>query len=168
MKTKLVFITGAPGVGKTETGQKLIGFCPNNVALIDTDKLGGIQPFIIDDDFYELVSKNLKACINNFHDHKYQLLIITGVLIPDGIYKHIIDFISDKTKFEYEIYGLQADEETIINRINNDNKGQDSIQRKKWIHVNEEMLHIEKIKTIDTTNFSIDEVVYAIRLLEML
>ncbi|MEK4418410.1 AAA family ATPase [Bacillus sp. FSL K6-0268] len=168
MKTKLVFITGAPGVGKTETGQKLIHFCPNNSALIDTDKLGSIQPFKIDDDFYELVGKNLKACINNFHDHKYQLLIITGVLIPEGMYKHIIDFVSDKTKFEYKIYGLQANEETIINRINNDNKGQNPIQRKKWLHVNDEILHIEKIQIIDTTNFSIGEVVYAIRLLEML
>ncbi|HDR8128712.1 TPA: AAA family ATPase [Bacillus cereus] len=168
MKTKLILITGAPGVGKTETGKKLIDFCPDRSALIDTDNIVGIQPFKIDDDFYELVGKNLKSCITNFHNHNYKLIIVTGVLIPEGIYKQIIDFISDNKKFEYVIYGLQANKEIIINRIENDIKPQNSYQRKQWLHVNDEILEIKGLKTIDTSTLTIDEVVNTIRELEEL
>ncbi|MFB6434334.1 hypothetical protein, partial [Bacillus thuringiensis] len=66
------------------------------------------------------------------------------------------------------LYGLQANKEIIINRIENDIKPQNSYQRKQWLHVNDEILEIKGLKTIDTSTLTIDEVVNTIRELEEL
>lgn len=45
---KPVLITGAPGIGKTTTGEKLLA-TPDNAALLDGDWLWHVHPFSLDD-----------------------------------------------------------------------------------------------------------------------
>lgn len=159
--TRIIILTGAPGVGKTETGRRLISYCPKHSALIDTDALVGIYPWVIDDVFYQLLGKNLRACIGNYVEWGAKEIVISGVIIPDGTYKELHSLLEDE-RFVFKFYGLQASHEVIERRIAKDPKSQNPNQRLQWLHLNEVIAEIPGITLIDTENLSLHQVVETI------
>ncbi|WP_281886259.1 hypothetical protein [Paenibacillus sp. YYML68] len=154
---KIIVITGAPGVGKTETGRQLVNLYQSNSAWIDTDAFASISPFVINDEFYKLAGNNLKSCINNYYQWGIENLIISGVILPGGIYDQITQ-IRNEEVYTWKFYFLNAEMEIIRNRIVNDYKPQDAEQRLSWLHLNDNSNELPNCRVINNSNKTIKEV----------
>lgn len=163
MRNKIILITGAPGVGKTETARALISLCPKKSVWLDTDKIVSIQPFTIDDNFYELLFNNIVSCIQNYEIWGAKLIVISGVVLPSNILSKLLSYIS---KYDWSVYGLYASEYLVKQRILRDKKGQNVSQRLKWLHLLEETKILKNATLIDNSSLFIEEVANQIALNE--
>jgi hypothetical protein len=161
----VIAITGAPGVGKTEVGRALIERCPPGSALLDTDGVGGIHPFVIDDEFNGLVAANVAACIENFLAWGARILVLTGVLVPDGILGCLGSSLADQ-RLTWRFYGLRASAATLAARIAADRKPQDPEQRLRWSHLDAVLEEIPDCRIVSTDGLPVAGVADAIAELE--
>ena len=65
MRPKLIFITGAPGTGKTEVARGLFNRLPNS-AWLDGDDVWRMNPFTVDDTTIALAHSNVGAVLRNY------------------------------------------------------------------------------------------------------
>jgi AAA domain len=162
---RVIAITGAPGAGKTEVGRALIERCPPGSALLDSDAVAGIHPFVVDDDFNRLAAANLGACIEGFLAWGARTLVLTGVLIPDGILGHMTATLADP-RLSWRFYGLRASAPVLAARLAADPKPQDAAQRAQWAHLDADLDRIPGCRIVSTDRLAIDAVVDAIAELE--
>ena len=66
--TNLVFIGGAPGVGKSTVANELLSRAGNSVWL-DGDDLWRVQPFIVNEVTKDMVEKNMEVLPFNTEDY---------------------------------------------------------------------------------------------------
>jgi LDH2 family malate/lactate/ureidoglycolate dehydrogenase len=155
---RVVVITGAPAVGKTEVARRLVGRYRLPSAVVDTDSLADVRPWSADDRLYRLMAMNLRACLPGYREAGVEVLVVSGVLVPGRALDHFADLIASPD-LEWVFYGLRAGRAELAARAYNDAKEQDAATRIMWSHIDEETGHIPGVCLIDTTDLSVVEVV---------
>lgn len=155
---KILILTGAPGTGKTETAKRLIFRCPQRSACIDTDRIVDLWPFRVDEDFNELFYANLTACLLNYGKYGAQVIVISGVILPEGIYHRLKAFENEMPAYSWHYYGLTASPECVAQRIRNDSKGQDTDGRLQFSYMLEQVYEIPGCHVLKTDSMSLEEI----------
>ena len=114
MSKKLIFIGGAPGVGKSTVARLLLNDLENCVWL-DGDDLWRMNPFIVDDSTKKMVENNISFVLNSFIQAQFSYIIFTWVLHMDSIVNAILSSI-DLSGYDFRHYALTCDEKTLKER----------------------------------------------------
>ena len=154
---RTILITGAPGVGKTETSRALLKMYLNTV-LVETDDLAQINPWTVGAPLYDLMVSNLRACIPNFIDWGAEQIIIVGVFLPNLLLPPVLEAISACGMTLPQIYCLVADESEIKRRIIDDKKPNDPNYRLGQTYLDKLARLIPSAVVIDTTEKTLAEV----------
>jgi LDH2 family malate/lactate/ureidoglycolate dehydrogenase len=157
-RTRVVVITGPPGVGKTETSRRLVRryFAP--AALIDTDTVADIYPWQADERLYSVLGRNLRGCLASYRAWGARIVVISGVLLPGRSLDQFADLLADPT-LEWVFYGLSAGPDELAARIRADPKMQESEDRLSWSHLDREVSAVPGIRLIDTRRLGLEAVV---------
>jgi len=118
MSKTLIFIGGAPGIGKSTVAGLLLNDLEDCVWL-DGDDLWRMNPFIVDDHTKIMVEKNIIFVLNSFIQERFSYIIFTWVLHIDSIIDTILSGID---QFDLDIfhYTLICDEKTLKGRLSMD------------------------------------------------
>lgn len=160
-KTRIIVITGAPGVGKSSVARELLSQLPDKSVWIDTDDLIRVKPWHVDLSLCELAALNLLACVDNFKHWKARIILVSGAIVPGGIFSCLNEYSADKGCQEWQFFGLQANSDTLRKRIESDLEHFDESEiseRLSWLHFNELVAAIPGCKMIDTSNLTYIEV----------
>lgn len=163
---RVVAITGAPGVGKTEVARRLVERYRVPAAVADTDGLAGVCPWAVDERLYRLIARNLRACLDGYREWGARVVVLSGVLMVDGTLAHLGDLLDDP-RLDWVFYGLRARPEQLTARIRGDAKYQDADGRLEWLHLNDEVTAIPGVRLVDTTHLGLDQVVDTIAAWEL-
>lgn len=155
---RVVLVTGAPGVGKTDVSRLLVSRFSGPAALIETDALGATHPFEVDDAFVELVGRNLEAVLPNMVAWGARTVVVAGVARRAAIFDLVASCCA-RLGATLEIFVLWASAATIQERIRSDHKIQDRAQRMKWTLLDEELAALPGAVVLDTENEPIERVV---------
>jgi LDH2 family malate/lactate/ureidoglycolate dehydrogenase/broad-specificity NMP kinase len=164
---RVVMITGAPGVGKTEVARALAGRYGESSAVIDTDAISDVRPWKADERLYRLIAVNLAACVIGFKAAGVRTLVVSGALVPGRAFDHLAPLLQDVT-LRWTIYALRAAPTELAARARNDGKTQDADTRITWAHLNDEVARIDGAHVIDTTELTLDDVVAEITARELM
>jgi 2-phosphoglycerate kinase len=118
MRKKLIFIGGAPGVGKSTAAGLLLNDLNNSVWL-DGDDLWRMNPFIVDGNTKRMVEKNISFVLNSFLKGHFSYILFTWVLHLDSITHTILSSL-EQDDFDFMHFTLTCDEKTLKDRISND------------------------------------------------
>ncbi|GEM_PF-678005 len=157
-RMRIVVLTGAPGVGKTEVGRRLVCGYALPGAVLDTDSVAGIHPWRVDEDLHALIAANLGTCLAGFRQWGARIVVVSGVLLPDRLLPHLQPLIDDP-KLDWVFYGLRAEPDELARRILADHKFQDADGRLSWRHLDAEVPQVPGVRLIDTTRLSLAAVV---------
>ena len=153
MSKKLIFIGGAPGVGKSTIAGLLLNEL-NDSAWLDGDDLWRMNPFAVDDNAKRMVEKNICFVLNSFLEERFSYILFTWVLHLDSITDTILNSL-DQADFDFMHFTLTCDEETLKDRISNDiGRGTDSSLALKRLS---QSINVNSLK-IDTSNKTPDEI----------
>ena len=118
MSNKLIFIGGAPGIGKSTVAGLLLKDLENCVWL-DGDDLWRMNPFIVDDKTKAMVEKNISFVLDSFIQAQFSYILFTWVLHMDSIADVILSGI-DQSGYDFRHYTLICDEESLKERLSID------------------------------------------------
>ena len=118
MSKKLIFIGGAPGIGKSTIAGLLLKDLENGVWL-DGDDLWKMNPFLVDENTKAMVEKNISFVLNSFLKEHFSYILFTWVLHLDSIVDVILSGI-DQVDFIFMHYTLICDEKTLKERLSID------------------------------------------------
>jgi hypothetical protein len=118
MSEKLIFIGGAPGIGKSTVAGLLLNNLYDSVWL-DGDDLWRMNPFVVDDNTKRMIEKNISFVLNSFLNGHFSYIIFTWVLHLDSITDTILSGF-DRAEFDFMHFTLTCDEKTLRDRISND------------------------------------------------
>ena len=115
MKKRLIFIGGAPGIGKSAVAGLLLNDLLDCIWL-DGDDLWRMNPFIVDDHTKIMVEKNIIFILNSFIKERFSYIIFTWVLHLDSVVDTILSGI-DQSDLDFLHYTLICDEKTLKERL---------------------------------------------------
>jgi predicted ABC-type ATPase len=118
MSNRLIFIGGAPGIGKSTVAGLLLKNLENCVWL-DGDDLWRMNPFKVDDNTKTMVEKNIRFVLNSFIQVRFSCILFTWVLHIDSIVDAILSGI-DQSGYDFRHYTLICDERTLKERLSID------------------------------------------------
>ncbi|WP_128378876.1 Ldh family oxidoreductase [Streptomyces cavernae] len=156
--TRVVVITGAPGVGKTEAGRRLVRRYRCPAAFIDTDSMADVYPWRADERTYSLISRNLRACLASYREWGARIVVISGVLLPGRALDPLADLLTDQG-LHWVFYGLRATAGELAARIRSDTKVQEADGRLSWAYLDAEVPTVPGVQQIDTSGTPLDTVV---------
>ncbi len=114
MYPKLILLSGAPGVGKTEVASRLVtrlGDC----AWLDGDDVWRIHPFRVDRESVRVAERNIVSVLGNFLSAGFPHVVLSWVLHRRAIVDRIIEGI-DGPEFAAGLFTLTCDEATLLER----------------------------------------------------
>lgn len=155
---RVIAVTGAPGVGKTEVGRRLVERAGLPAAVIDTDTMCDVRPWVAGEPIYALIAANLRGCLANYRAWGVRVVVLTGVLLVEGSLAHIPDLLADPG-LDWVFYGLRATPDQLASRIAADYKVQDPAGRLSWRHANDLIADVPGIRLIDTSELTVNQVV---------
>lgn len=158
---RIVVITGAPGVGKTEVARRLANRSRLPAAVLDTDSIADVRPWTADERLYRLIAVNLLACLRGYRSWGVRVLVLSGVLVPGRALDHFGPLLADPM-LDWTFYALRASRAELGARALNDMKAQDWSVRMSWSHIDDEVSQIPDVRIVDTTDLTLDQVVDAI------
>lgn len=112
--TKLIIISGAPGVGKTTIGNMLFSKLDSS-AFLDGDDVWRINPFEVTDKTRSIVEKNIIYILRNYIEAGYEYVILSWVLHRQSIIDRLLNNLND-LDFKVYIFTLICNEEILIER----------------------------------------------------
>lgn len=118
MNKKLIFIGGAPGIGKSTVAGFLIKDLENCVWL-DGDDLWRMNPFLVDENTKAMVEKNIGFVLNSFLREHFSYILFTWVLRSDSIKDTILSGLG-QADFDFMHFTLICDEKTLKERLSTD------------------------------------------------
>ena len=148
---RIIVITGAPGVGKTETARRLTVSYHTKAACLETDDVARTSPWVVDEALYRLMGANVAACLPHFEQWGASVVVVAGVLAPTRALPWIERAIQTRGFRLARIYALVADPDEIRRRIDADPKPQPPGPRLAWTWLNEEVRAISGATVLDTT-----------------
>jgi predicted ABC-type ATPase len=92
--TKLVFVGGAPGVGKSSVARELLARLRECVWL-DGDDLWRMHPFVVNDTATNMVEHNIQSVLLSFIRTGFSVVIFTWVLHDKAIIDRLRQGIGD-------------------------------------------------------------------------
>jgi adenylylsulfate kinase-like enzyme len=131
-RQKLVFITGAPSIGKTTTGELLLKKI-NNSAFLDGDWLWHVNPFSLEDKRLRNGDKAMSFALDIYLRSDFEVVIFSSVILVDrDIRQSIIRDISSK---EYELFcfHLKASKGSLKKR--HENHGDGTEPAYDWLNI---------------------------------
>ena len=155
---RVVVLTGAPGVGKTETGRRLVRRYRVPAALIDTDTIADVHPWTAEPRTYELIARNLRSCLAAYRDWGARVVVISGVLLPGRSLDALRDLLADPT-LTWVFYGLRASRGALAARVRGDTKVQEAAGRIGWSFLDEEVPDVPDVRLLDTDGVPLERVV---------
>jgi LDH2 family malate/lactate/ureidoglycolate dehydrogenase len=158
---RVVVLTGAPGVGKTETARRLVRRYRVPAALIDTDTMADVYPWVAEPRTYALISRNLRACLSAYREWGARVVVISGVLLPGRSLHALGDLLADPG-LNWVFYGLRAEPGELAARIRADRKVQEAAGRLSWSFLDDEVPDVPKVRLVDTGGVPLARVVDAI------
>lgn len=148
---RIIVITGAPGVGKTETARQLTIGYNTKAACLETDDVARTSPWVVDEALYRLMGGNVASCLPNFQQWGASVVVVAGVLVPKRALPWIEQAIETCGFRLARIYALVAESDEIRRRIAADPKPQQPKPRLAWTWLNEEVRAIPNATVLDTT-----------------
>jgi len=155
---RVVIITGAPGVGKSETARRLTATYRVKAACLETDDVACISPWAVDEDLYRLMGHNVAACLPNFRRWGAGVTVVAGVLLPGRALPWVEQAIETCGLRLARIYALTAEQDEIRRRIGADPKPQQPGHRLAWTWLDEEARAIPRATVLDTTRMPLSSV----------
>jgi predicted kinase len=149
----LIFIAGAPGVGKSTVARSLMDRLPDTVWL-DGDDLWRMSPFRVDETTTAMVERNITVVLRGFLSSGFRHVVLSWVLHRQDIVDRIQGGLDD-LPHDFEHLALVCDEAELLTRREesvSQERAQFVIQRQQQIRETGAML-------IDTTNRSVAQVV---------
>ena len=113
--TKLIFIGGAPGVGKSTVARRLLVRLDHAVWL-NGDDLWRMHPFVVNQTTTSMVEGNIQSVLGSFVAAGFSYVLFTWVLHDQSIIDRLLNGITD-TPFQFSLFTLVCDEETLKSRI---------------------------------------------------
>ena len=95
MMNKLVFIGGAPGVGKSTVVTELFAQIDRSVWL-DGDDVWRMHPFMVNDATMQMVERNIQFVLRSFLKTGFSCILFTWVLHQDSIVKRLLQGLEDQ------------------------------------------------------------------------
>ena len=156
MENKLVFIGGAPGIGKSTVAGLLLKNLENSVWL-DGDDVWRMDPFIVNDKTKSMVEKNICYVLNSFVQAGFSYVLFTWVLHLDVIVDTLLGKM-DTSEYVFKHFTLVCDENTLKQRLSSDvgRTTDDSLAMDRLIQT--KAVRGEKIDTIDKTPLEIADI----------
>ncbi|MBU8933277.1 MAG: AAA family ATPase [candidate division Zixibacteria bacterium] len=115
MSTKLVFIGGPPGVGKSEVAGKLFTRLHNCVWL-EGDDIWRMNPFLANDCTKNMVERNIRFLLGSYIESGFSYVLFTWVLHCDEVVNSLLMELGEH-KYEFRHFTLLCDEDTLRERI---------------------------------------------------
>ena len=116
--TKLVFIGGAPGVGKSTVCSEILNRTENAVWL-DGDDLWRMQPFVVNESTKAMVERNIQFVLRSFLKGGFAYVFFTWVLHDQAIIKRLLEAL-DGEQFQFLMFTLVCDGQTLSARLAQD------------------------------------------------
>ncbi len=117
-KLKIIFIGGAPGVGKSEVANELHRLLDNCIWL-DGDDVWNMNPFVVNDRTIHLAESNIKNLLKSYLEFGFSYIIFTWILHSDQIIQKLLSDI-DNNQYEFHHFTLMCDEIRLKERIEAD------------------------------------------------
>ena len=111
----LIFVGGAPGVGKTTTCELLYASLPNSICVDGDDLWCKMNPFRVDHTTVTMVERNVVAVLRNFLEAGFHHAILCWVLHQRDIVDRLVDSLSD-LQFSFTWVTLVCDEDSLRRR----------------------------------------------------
>jgi len=118
MSSKLVFIGGPPGVGKTTVAKELFSTLDDSVWL-DGDDLWRMHPFVVTEATKQMVERNIEFVLRSFLDTGFSYVLLTWVLHYTRIVERLLAGLGG-FDFEFLHFTLKCDETTLTERLASD------------------------------------------------
>ncbi len=115
---ELIFIGGAPGVGKSTVARELLGRMEGSVWL-DGDDLWRMHPFVVNEVTRGLVEKNIRHVLRSFLKTGFSYVFFTWVLHDKTIVDRLLNNLINEP-FEFSMFILVCDEQTLLTRLSSD------------------------------------------------
>lgn len=157
-RTRVVVVTGPPGVGKTETARRLVRRYRVPAALIDTDTVADVYPWRADEALYAVLGRNLRNCLDSYRAWGAKIVVVSGVLLPGRSLEQFADLLADDS-LEWVFYGLRAGRAELAARIRGDHKVQEAEERLSWSHLDQEVPSVPGVRLVDTGPLALSAVV---------
>ena len=154
---KLIFVGGAPGVGKTATCEKLHRCLPDSIVLDGDDLWCKMNPFRIDQTTIEMIEKNITAVLRNFLETGFNHIILSWVLHKEDIVDRLLKSLGDRT-FSFYWFTLVCDQDTLKDRWAKTHSWSPDDFNHATRRLQQTRL-LTRSHIIDTTAISIEEVV---------
>ncbi len=116
--TKLVFIGGAPGVGKSTVCGEILGRT-EDAAWLDGDDLWRMQPFIVNETTKNMVERNIQFVLRSFLRARFAYVFFTWVLHDQAIVDRLLEGL-DSEPFQFLMFALVCDGPTLLARLSQD------------------------------------------------
>jgi len=147
---QLIFIGGAPGVGKSEVALELLGLL-NNCVWLDADDIWKMNPFVVNSQTTKMTERNIQYLLKSYFECGFSYILFTWVLHCDHLVKKLLNGIRDHD-FIFRHFTLICDENTLKERITKDIGRTTDLtlamkRRKQALKVKS-----EKVNTIDMTS----------------
>lgn len=118
MRPKLIFITGAPGIGKTTVARGLFDRLSGCVWL-DGDDVWRMNPFTVNDSTKSMVDSNIRCVLRNFLTTGFPYVILSWVMHRQDIIDKILKGL-EGLEYELFVFTLVCDDVTLRTRLESD------------------------------------------------
>ncbi len=116
--TKLVFIGGAPAVGKSVVAKELLARLDKCVWL-DGDDLWRMHPFLVNETTKNMVEQNIRSVLRSFLETGFSFVLFTWVLHDKSIVERLLRGLCDEL-VQFLMFTLICDEPTLLSRLSLD------------------------------------------------
>lgn len=159
-KQRLIFVGGAPGVGKTTTCEHLYASLPDSICVDGDDLWCKMNPFRVDHTTVTMIERNVGAVLRNFLEAGFRYSILCWVLHQQEIVDRLLGSLGDLS-FSFSWVTLVCDKGALRRRWAATHSPS-SNSFKHACHRLRQTRQLEKSSIIDNTEMGIEEVVHAI------
>ena len=144
---RLLFIGGAPGVGKSKVAHELLRLVKNSIWL-DGDDLWRMQPFVVNEAMTNMVERNIQFVLRSFLKAGFMHVFFTWVLHDQAIIDRILEGLDDE-RFQFSMFTLVCDKRTLLTRLSQDSERTTDVELALKRLRQTERLSSQKTDTID-------------------